>query len=70
MEFRPQPWVLRCYAQWLKGNEGGCTAVCHCRPRIRAARQVLAVIRLFVDIIEAIQVVVTLSQRLFTHRKR
>ena len=66
MEFLPQSWVLRRYAQWLKGNEVGCTAVCHCRPRIRWARQVLAAIGFFVNVGEAIQAVVTWPKRLFT----
>ncbi|TBU22170.1 hypothetical protein BD311DRAFT_676702 [Dichomitus squalens] len=58
-EPQSQPWILRWYAQWLKGNEVGCTAACHCRPRIRRARQVLASIRLIVDVGEVVQAVVT-----------
>ncbi|KAM5541246.1 hypothetical protein V8D89_005175 [Ganoderma adspersum] len=38
------PWIPRRYAQWLVGNERGCTSVCHCRPTARRARQVLTVV--------------------------
>ncbi|PIL34773.1 hypothetical protein GSI_02560 [Ganoderma sinense ZZ0214-1] len=39
------PWIPRRYAQWLVGNERGCTSVCRCRPTARRARQVLTVLR-------------------------
>ena len=39
------PWIPRRYAQWLVGNERGCTSICHCRPTARRARQVLTVLR-------------------------
>ncbi|KAM5541274.1 hypothetical protein V8D89_005203 [Ganoderma adspersum] len=39
------PWIPRQYAQWLVGNERGCTSICHCRPTARRARQVLTVLR-------------------------
>ncbi|KAI0737957.1 hypothetical protein C8Q80DRAFT_1275987 [Daedaleopsis nitida] len=41
---RDVPWVVRRYTDWLVGTERGCTAVCHCRPSARRARQVLDVI--------------------------
>ena len=40
-----RPWIPRRYAQWLVGNERGCTSVCHCRPTARRARQALTVLR-------------------------
>ncbi|KAM5541233.1 hypothetical protein V8D89_005162 [Ganoderma adspersum] len=39
------PWIPRWYAQWLVGNERGCTSVCRCRPTARRARQVLTMLR-------------------------
>lgn len=39
------PWIPRRYAQWLVGDERGCTSVCRCRPTARRARQVLTVVR-------------------------
>ena len=36
------PLIARLYNDWLKGQERGCAAVCHCRPTARRARQVLA----------------------------
>ncbi|KAI0821665.1 hypothetical protein BC628DRAFT_1412795 [Trametes gibbosa] len=38
------PWVLRWYSRWLIGEERGCTGNCHCRPTMRTALRVLAVI--------------------------
>ncbi|RPD79429.1 hypothetical protein L226DRAFT_531238, partial [Lentinus tigrinus ALCF2SS1-7] len=42
---RPTPWLLQRCAQWLIGNERGCTGVCRCRPTARRARQVLVVLQ-------------------------
>ncbi|KAJ8474866.1 hypothetical protein ONZ51_g6945 [Trametes cubensis] len=40
--YRNDPPRIAClYADWLKGKERGCKAVCHCRPTARRARQVL-----------------------------
>lgn len=48
------PWIPRRYAQWLVGNERGCTSVCRCRPTARRARQVLSVLRWLVYILELV----------------
>ena len=39
------PRIPRRYAQWLVGEERGCTSLCRCRPTARRARQVLTVLR-------------------------
>ncbi|KAM5541283.1 hypothetical protein V8D89_005212 [Ganoderma adspersum] len=39
-----KPWILGLFARWLKGDEVGCAAVCHCRPTVTRARRVLAVV--------------------------
>ena len=39
------PWIPRRYAQWLMGNEHGCTSICHCHLTACRARQVLTVLR-------------------------
>ncbi|PIL34816.1 hypothetical protein GSI_02603 [Ganoderma sinense ZZ0214-1] len=47
-----KPWIVCRFAGWLKGNELGCTSVCHCRPTVSKARRVLAVVRRFVGVAE------------------
>ncbi|KAI0632475.1 hypothetical protein C8Q77DRAFT_1125903 [Trametes polyzona] len=38
------PWYVYGIRDWLVGNEEGCTGVCSCRPTVRRARQVLAIL--------------------------
>ncbi|KAM5541232.1 hypothetical protein V8D89_005161 [Ganoderma adspersum] len=58
------PWIPRRYAQWLVGNERGCTSVCHCRPTARRARQVLTVLRWLVYTSELISRAFLFGRRL------
>ncbi|KAM5536289.1 hypothetical protein V8D89_010066, partial [Ganoderma adspersum] len=52
--YKPEakPWITRRFARWLVGTEAGCTSVCHCRPTVTRARQVLKAVRWFVGMAE------------------
>ncbi|KAM5541275.1 hypothetical protein V8D89_005204 [Ganoderma adspersum] len=58
------PWIPRLYAQWLVGNERGCTSVCHCRPTAPRARQVLTILRWLVYTSEFLGRAFSLARRL------
>lgn len=60
-----RPWIPRRYAEWLVGDERGCTSVCNCRPTARRARQVLTVLRWVVYISEFLGKGFTFTRRLF-----
>ncbi|KAI0771696.1 hypothetical protein BD413DRAFT_550607 [Trametes elegans] len=40
----PPPAITHWITRWVKGEERGCTTVCHCRPTARRVRQVLSVV--------------------------
>ncbi|KAI0330101.1 hypothetical protein GY45DRAFT_1303599 [Cubamyces sp. BRFM 1775] len=46
------PWLLRRYAQWLIGNERGCSSVCRCRPTAKRALRVMSAIRSVASLVE------------------
>ncbi|PIL34770.1 hypothetical protein GSI_02557 [Ganoderma sinense ZZ0214-1] len=60
-----KPWILGLFARWLKGNEVGCTSVCHCRPTVTKARRVLTAVRWFVGVAELIATIVAYPATLF-----
>ncbi|TBU55759.1 hypothetical protein BD310DRAFT_932964 [Dichomitus squalens] len=39
------PWIAQQLMLWLKGDEQGCTGVCHCRPTARRALRVVNAIK-------------------------
>ncbi|TBU21686.1 hypothetical protein BD311DRAFT_706701 [Dichomitus squalens] len=42
---KPLPCIVDRFAQWVVGDERGCSDVCRCRPTARRARQVLTFVR-------------------------
>ncbi|TBU36440.1 hypothetical protein BD309DRAFT_823530, partial [Dichomitus squalens] len=40
---KPLPRIVDRFAQWLIGDERGCSGVCRCRPTAHRARQVLTI---------------------------
>ena len=60
-----EPWIPGLFARWLKGNEVGCTSVCHCRPTVTKARRVLKVIRWLVGVAELFATIAAYPTTLF-----
>ncbi|PIL34785.1 hypothetical protein GSI_02572 [Ganoderma sinense ZZ0214-1] len=60
-----KPRIPGLFARWLKGNEAGCTSVCHCRPTVTRARQVLVIVRWFVQVAELVIAIATYVRTLF-----
>ncbi|KAI0668060.1 hypothetical protein C8Q78DRAFT_1048069 [Trametes maxima] len=41
----PPPWLVKRIAEWLVGDERGCTSVCRCRPTAQRVRRVLSMLQ-------------------------
>ncbi|KAM5541277.1 hypothetical protein V8D89_005206 [Ganoderma adspersum] len=64
-EMETKPWIPGLFARWLKGNEAGCTSVCHCRPTVAKARRVLLIVRWLMVVAEFFAPLVTYPMSLF-----